>query len=148
MKLPTAYLPERPKTIVRFAIVGTTGMFVQTWIFMGALWLMGHPEQATALYYTAFAIGYLMELIPNYLFSNWYTFGTKPDLKNAGGFLLSRVVNLFVQFGLLPWMLIWLDGWRDDHISYIVIFIGGCINYIICSLFFKRKKKKEENENL
>ena len=145
MRLPTSYLPKTIRSAVRFTVVGTTGMFIQTGIFVTALYLLGHPEKGAALYYVAFAIGYLLEMVPNYLFLNWYAFGTKPDIKNAGGFLLARVLNLAIQLGLLPLMLVWLMDWRDDLISYVVIFIGGCINYLICLIFFK-KKEPETNE--
>lgn len=143
MKLPTSYLPQKIRSAVRFAIVGTTGMFVQTWFFMAALMFLNYPEKGVFLYYVAFLFGYIMEMIPNYLFSNWYTFGTKPDLKNAGGFLFARAINMAIQLGLLPLMLAWLSSWRDDYISFVVIFIGGCINYLVCLLFFK--KPKDEN---
>ncbi len=139
MQLPTSYLPPKIRSAVRFAVVGTTGMFVQTGCFMAALYLLMHPEKGTAMYYVAFGIGYVLEMIPNYFFSNWYTFGTKPDLKNAGGFLIARAVNLGIQLDLLPVILMWLPTWRDDFISYVVIFIGGCINYFICLLFFNTK---------
>ena len=144
MRLPTSYLPEKPRSAVRFAVIGTTGMFVQTWVFMASLLFLGHPEKGAVLYYIAFGIGYVVEMVPNYLFTNWYTFGTKPELKNAGGFLLARAVNLSIQLGLLPLMISLLPMWRDDYISYVVIFIGGCINYLICLLFFR---KKEEPQN-
>ena len=60
IKLPTSYLPGKSRSAVRFAIIGTTGMFVQTWFFMAALLLMGQPEKGVALYYVAFLIGYIM----------------------------------------------------------------------------------------
>lgn len=141
MKLPSSYLPEKIRSAARFIVVGTTGMFLQTWFFMAALLVLGHPEKGAVLYYIAFAIGYIIEMVPNYLFSNWYTFGTKPDLKNAGGFLLARVFNIAIQLGLLPLMLAWLPNWRDDYISFVVIFIGGCINYLICLFFFKKPEE-------
>ena len=141
MKLPTSYLPGKVRSAVRFAVVGTTGMFVQTWFFMAALLLMAQPEKGTWLYYIAFGIGYVLEMIPNYLFSNWYTFGTRPNKKNAGGFLIARAINLVVQFGLLPLAIALLPTLRDDLISFIVIFIGGCINYLICLLFFKKNER-------
>ena len=144
MKLLTSYLPKKIRSAARFTVVGTTGMFVQTWCFMAALLFLGHPEKGAALYYVAFGIGYVLEMIPNYLFTNWYTFDTKPDIKNAGGFLVARAVNLAIQLGLLPLMLLWLSSWRDDYIRFMVIFIGGCINYLVCLLFFKTPK----NENI
>ncbi|MBQ8939217.1 MAG: GtrA family protein [Paludibacteraceae bacterium] len=140
MKLPTSYLPEKVRSAVRFLIVGTSGMFLQTWCFMAALYFMAYPEKGSALYYVAFGIGYVLEMIPNYLVLNWYTFGSKPDSKNAGGFLLARAINVVIQFGLLPLAIALLPTWRDDLISYIVIFIGGCINYLICLVFFKKKE--------
>jgi len=142
MRPPTSYLPENIRSVIRFTVIGTTGMFIQTGIFMLALWALKNPDKGEVLYYVAFAIGYAVEVIPNYLFLNWYAFGTKPSLKNAGGFAIARVVNLVVQLGLLPLVLMWLPGWRDDLISYVVIFIGGCINYLICRIFFKKKKKE------
>ena len=105
---------------------------------MAALTVMGEPDKGTALYYVAFGIGYILEMIPNYFFSNWYTFNTKPTKKNAGGFLFARAINLVVQFGLLPMALAAFPSWRDDLISIFVIFIGGCINYLICLIFFKK----------
>lgn len=148
MKLLTSYLPEKIRSAVRFAVIGTTGMFIQTWIFMSVLFFMAHPEKGTVLYYIAFGIGYALEMIPNYLFTNWYTFGTKPDIKNAGGFLLARAINLVIQLGLLPLAISLFPAWRDDYISYVVIFIGGCINYLVCLFFFNKKEEDLENPNI
>lgn len=141
IKLPTSYLPENIRSAVRFTVIGTMGMFVQTWCFMAALLLLDHPEKGAVLYYVAFGIGYILEMIPNYLCTNWYTFGTKPDIKNAGGFLVARAFNLAIQLGLLPLMIDMLPNWRDDYISFAVIFIGGCINYLVCLIFFKKTKE-------
>ena len=143
MKLPTRYLPDKTRSAVRFFFVGTTGAILQTWFFMAALTVMGEPDKGTALYYVAFGIGYILEMIPNYFFSNWYTFGTRPNWKNAGGFLFARAINLVIQFALLPFMVAHFSNWRDDIISLVVIFLAGCINYLICLLFFK--KPKDEN---
>ena len=142
MKLPTSSLPDKIRSAVRFMVVGFTGSVVQTWLFMAALGLLGHPEKGAVLYFVAFGIGYVLEMIPNYLFTNWYTFGTKPDIKNAGGFLVARAFNLVIQLGLLPLMIDLLPTWRDDYISYVVIFIGGCINYLVCLIFFKKPKEQ------
>lgn len=140
MKLPSSYLPTHIRSAVRFMVVGTTGSLVQTWLFMAALWALNNPAKGMTAYYIAFAIGFVLEMIPNYLFSNWYTFGTRPNRKNAGGFVLARAINLALQFALLPWMLSLLSAWRDDLISLLVIFIAGCVNYLICVVFFKPQK--------
>ena len=120
-------------------MVGTTGAVVQTWFFMAALYFFRQPEKGAALYYAAFGIGYVMEMIPNYFLSNWYTFGTRPNWKNAGGFLFARAINVVIQFALLPLMLEAFSQWRNDLISMFVIFLAGCINYLICLLFFNKK---------
>ena len=143
MNLPTSYLSGKKQSAVRFMVVGFTGSVVQTWLFVLALMCLGEPEKGAPLYYVAFAIGYVLEMIPNYLFSNWYTFGTKPNRKNAGGFLAARAINMAIQLGLLPLMISWLSQWRDDYISFVVIFIGGCINYLVCLLFFKKPKENQ-----
>ena len=144
MKLPTSYLPEKIRSAVRFMVVGFTGSVLQTWLFMAWLFLFGHPEKGVPLYYVAFTLGLVMEMIPNYLFTSWYTFATKPSWKNAGGFLLARAVNVPLQLGLLP-LFIWLfPSWRDDYLSLLVIFIAGCVNYLICLLFFKQKPKEPQ----
>ena len=148
MKLPSSYLPDKIRSAVRFTVVGTTGMFIQTWFF-GLFRMAFHvPEQLKEgiLYYMAFVLGYLMEMGINYLLLNWYTFGTRPTWKNAGGFLIARAVNLPIQLGLLPLCIALLPNLSNDLISYVVIFIGGCINYLICLLFFKTKKKEHPCE--
>ena len=124
-------------------LVGTTGSLVQTWFFMFAMLLLNQPEKGSTLFYVAFGIGFVCEMIPNYLFSNWYTFGTRPNIKNASGFILARAINLVIQFALLPLLLRLLPMWREDYISLLVIFIAGCINYLVCLLFFKKPKKNE-----
>ena len=140
MKLPTSYLPEKVRSAVRFLIVGTTGAVLQTWFFMAALQFLADPEKGSLMYYVAFGIGYVLEMIPNYYFSNRYTFNTKPNWSNAGGFLFARAINIIVQFVLLPMAIMAFPEWRDDYISFFVIFIGGCINYLICKIFFKKPK--------
>lgn len=141
MKLPTSYLKGKVRSSVRFMVVGFTGSFVQTWFFLLAMWLLNQPEKGSVLFYVAFGIGFVLEMIPNYLFSNWYTFGTRPTIKNASGFLFARAINLVIQFTLLPFMLKLLPTWREDYLSLIVIFFAGIINYLILLLFFKKPKE-------
>ena len=138
MQLPSSYLPEKTRSAVRYMVVGFTGSVVQTWFFMAALYFFGEPEKGVALYYVAFAIGLLLEMIPNFFFTNWYTFGSQISWHNAGVFLAGRVVNVGLQFACLPLMIAWQPDWRDDIISFIVIFVAGCVNYLICLIFLKK----------
>lgn len=139
MTLPSAHLPEKYRSALRFFIVGTTGMFVQTWIFMGFMALMHQPDKGTLLYYVAFGMGYLIEMVINYFFSNWYTFGTRPNLTNLGGFIGARAINLVIQFVCLPILIRFLPTWNNDVISYVCIFAAGIINYFILRFFFKKR---------
>lgn len=138
MRLPSSYLPVTIRSAFRFMVIGFSGSLVQTGFFLLAIKLMGNPEKGMVLYYVAFAIGFLLEMVPNYVFTNWYTFGTRPTLKNAGGFLLARAINLVIQFSLLPLLVYLLPTWQDDFLSMLVIFIAGCINYLVCLIFFKK----------
>lgn len=150
MKLPTAYLPNEVRSAARFVIVGTTGMFVQDGIYRLALYLMGvDPEGEAGLVYVAFAIGFIIEMVLNYFFSAWYTFGTKPTWKNAGGFILARVINYGVQ-NLFLWMII-AAGISANNAGFPSIFLAGIVNFFILRIFFKQKNKnplqvpKDEN---
>ena len=138
MRLPSSYLPATIRSAFRFMVIGFSGSLVQTGFFLLAIKLMGNPEKGMVLYYVAFAIGFLLEMVRNYVFTNWYTFGTRPTLKNAGGFLLARAINLLIQFSLLPLLVYLLPTWPDDFLSMFVIFIAGCINYLVCLIFFKK----------
>ena len=44
-------------------------------------------------------------------------------------------------------MLQLMPTWRDDYISFVVIFIGGCINYLVCLLFFKNSDQSDKSVN-
>lgn len=150
MKLPTAYLPNDVRSATRFVIVGTTGMFVQDGIYRLALYLMGvDPEGEAGLVYVAFAIGFIIEMVLNYFVSAWYTFGSKPTWKNAGGFILARVINYGVQ-NLFLWMII-AAGISANNAGFPSIFLAGIVNFFILRLFFKQKNKnplqvpKDEN---
>ena len=143
LRLPTSYLPEKIKNVVRFMIIGGIGSFVQTGFFLLAMMPLGDPEKNTPLYYVAFVIGFVLEMIPNYVMTNWYTFGTRPTLKNAGGFTLARGVNLVLQLVLLPLAVKWFSSVDDGIISLVVIFVAGIANFLIQLLFFGKKDKKK-----
>ena len=144
MKLLSSYLPYRVRSAARFVVVGMTGTVVQTLCFMGAMWCLGEPAKNTFLYYVAFGIGFVLEMIPNYFISNWYTFGTKPSLVNAGGFLIARALNLAIQFGFLPLLVYLLPNWNDGNIGFVVILLAGIINYLVLLLFFRKKKEEDQ----
>lgn len=142
LRLPTSYLPEKVKNAVRFMIIGGIGSCVQTGFFLLVMMLMNEPEKNTPLYYVAFVLGFVLEMIPNYFMTNWYTFGTRPTIKNAEGFTLARGVNLVLQLVLLPLAVKWFSSVDDGIISLVVIFVAGIANFLIQLLFFAKKNTK------
>ncbi|MBQ0136511.1 MAG: GtrA family protein [Bacteroidales bacterium] len=137
-KLPSAYLPEKVKNALRFMVIGSIGMFVQEWFFRMVMWLMDQPIKDSLPYYVAFALGNILEMIPNYFATNWYTFQTRPNLTNAGGFALARGINLILQMVFLPFVLRLLPDANNTIITYIVIFVAGIVNFLIQYIFFKK----------
>ncbi len=137
-QLPSSKMQDKYRKPLRFLILGTIGTFVQTGVFMAAMVCLSQPEKNTVLYYVAFGIGFVVEMVLNYFFSNWYTFGTSPNIRNAGGFVLARAINLVLQFSILPFLVHWLPTWDNDYLSYLCIFIAGIVNYFILLFFFKK----------
>lgn len=146
MKLLSSYLPPKYRSAVRFVIVGTTGMFVQDGIYRGALAIFrAEWPDVAILMDVAFAIGFVLEMIVNYFCTAWYTYSSKPNWKNAGGFLLARAINLVFQFTFLH-LLIWMSV-PENWAGFPSIFMAGIINYFIC-LFFFRKPKEEKLQTM
>ncbi|MCQ2341316.1 MAG: GtrA family protein [Paludibacteraceae bacterium] len=137
--LPSAHLPEKARNAIRFMVVGTLGMFVQEWFFRLLMWLMNEPVKDSVVYYIAFALGNLLEMFPNYFMTNWYTFQTRPNLTNAGGFILARGINLVLQMVFLPFVLRLMPDANNTIITYVVIFVAGIVNFLIQYFFFKKK---------
>ena len=80
--------------IVRFCIVGCAATLTHYAIYLiliklgMAVWL-------------AFSIGYLSGFLLNYILSSTFTFGKKASLGNGIGFVMSNVVNYFLQLLVL-----------------------------------------------
>ncbi len=137
--LPSAHLPEKARNAIRFMVIGTLGMFVQEWFFRLLMWLMNEPVKDSVVYYIAFALGNILEMFPNYFMTNWYTFQTRPNLTNAGGFILARGINLVLQMVFLPFVLRLMPDANNTIITYVVIFVAGIVNFLIQYFFFKKK---------
>ncbi len=71
--------------VIRFSFVGllVTAIHYGVYLFFN-LWI-----QASV----AYPIGYLLSFICSYLLSNYFTFKTKPNVKNGFGFALSHLIN-------------------------------------------------------
>lgn len=91
----------------------------------------------------AFTLGFGMEMISNYLLTSFYTFRTRPNIKNAGGFLLGRLVNYFIQLGFLH-LLIYI-GLSEEWSGIVAIVLAGIINYFVLVPFYSKKKSEKKN---
>ena len=136
-------ISDKYRSAVRFVCVGAFGTLLQYGIYYLLLSIFRESDaESQTMTSVAFTIGFIVEMVVNYLLTNFYTFHTHPSWKNAGGFLVGRAINYGVQLLFLN-ILIWLS--MSEEISGIVaIILAGIINYFMLVPFFRTKK--EENE--
>ena len=141
MKTLTGRLPIKYRSAVRFTLVGAFGTGVQYGFYYLLLEFFQSPwPNVDILTSVAFTAGFLIEMICNYFLTSFYTFKMRPTWKNAGGFLLGRTVNYFIQLLFLN-ILIWLH--LSEEISGILaIMLAGVINYFVLRPFYKDKKRE------
>lgn len=85
----------RISEIVRFGLVGTFATGVQYGfyvIFANAIGLRAVPSAL---------ISYGLSFVFNYLLSSYFTFKKRPDAENGIGFILSHLINMGLQTGLV-----------------------------------------------
>jgi putative flippase GtrA len=141
MKTLTGRLPMKYRSAVRFVFVGTFGTGVQYGIYYLLLDIFQRQwPEVGILTSVAFTAGFLIEMVCNYFLTNFYTFKTRPSWKNAGGFLLGRVLNYVIQLLLLN-ALVWLHM-GEEWAGIMAIMLAGVINYFVLLPFYKDKKRK------
>ena len=141
MKTLTGRLPMKYRSAVRFVFVGTLGTGVQYGIYYLLLDIFQRQwPEVGILTSVAFTAGFLIEMVCNYFLTNFYTFKTRPSWKNAGGFLLGRVLNYVIQLLLLN-ALVWLHM-GEEWAGIVAIMLAGVINYFVLRPFYKDKKRE------
>ena len=141
MKTLTGRLPIKYRSAVRFVFVGTLGTGVQYGIYYLLLgFFQRHWPEVGILTSLAFTVGFVIEMICNYLLTNFYTFRTRPSWKNAGGFLLGRALNYVIQLSLLN-TLVWMQL-GEEWAGIVAIMLAGVINYFVLRPFYKEKKRE------
>ena len=142
MKTLTGHLPKKYRSAVRFVLVGALGTGLQYGIYYMLLGIFQqHWPEMMILTSLAFTIGFVMEMIYNYLLTSFYTFRVRPTLKNAGGFLVGRAINFVIQLLLLN-CLIWLHM-SEEWAGIAAIALAGVINYFVLLPFYKDNKKHD-----
>ena len=142
MKTLTGRLPIKYRSAVRFVLVGALGTGLQYGIYYVLLGLFQqHWPEMMILTSLAFTIGFVMEMIYNYLLTSFYTFRVRPTWKNAGGFLVGRAINYVIQLLLLN-CLIWLHM-SEEWAGIAAIALAGVINYFVLLPFYKDNKRND-----
>lgn len=135
MQTLTNKLNEPYRSAVRFTIVGTTGTLIQYawyWLFLYLFSCVWPEKETTTL---AFIIGFILEMVSNYCLTAYYTFKSRPNWKNFGGFLSGRAVNFILQMLMLQLLL--MVHLSDQLAGLLAIIVAGIINYFVVKLFFK-----------
>ena len=143
MKTLTRRLPAKYRSAVRFVCVGAFGTALQYGIYYLFLSLFErfYPDMRVKVT-LAFTLGFGIEMISNYLLTSFYTFRTRPNIKNAGGFLFGRLVNYFIQIGFLH-ILIYI-GLSEEWSGIVAIVLAGIINYFVLVPFYSKKKSEKK----
>ena len=140
MKTLTGRLPLKYRSAVRFVLVGALGTGLQYGIYYVLLGILQAKwADDTWLTSVAFTVGFVIEMVYNYLMTSFYTFRVRPTLKNAGGFLFGRALNYVIQLIFLN-VLIWLHM-SEEWAGIAAIALAGVINYFVLLPFYKEKKR-------
>lgn len=141
MKTLTGRLPLKYRSAVRFVLVGALGTGLQYGIYYLLLGIFQAKwAEDTWLTSVAFTVGFVIEMVYNYLMTSFYTFRVRPTLKNAGGFLFGRALNYVIQLIFLN-VLIWLHM-SEEWAGIVAIALAGVINYFVLLPFYKNKKRE------
>ena len=141
MKTLTGRLPLKYRSAVRFVLVGALGTGLQYGIYYVLLGIFQTKwAEDTWLTSVAFTVGFVIEMVYNYLMTSFYTFRVRPTLKNAGGFLFGRALNYVIQLIFLN-VLICLHM-SEEWAGIAAIALAGVINYFVLLPFYKDKKRE------
>ena len=132
-KIKVAYgrIPMRWQEVIRFCIVGGLATVVHYAIYlMLQLWIWT---------WLAYTIGYALSFLMNYVLTNYFTFKTKPSVKNGVGFIVSHAINYGLHIGLLE-LFFWLNVpnvWAPIPVYCIVI----PVNFVLVRFVFTQIDK-------
>lgn len=86
---------SRVDEIIRFAITGGIATVLQYGVYVIFVDAVGVKAVPSTL------ISYAISFIANFLLSTYFTFKTKPTRRNGLGFVLSHMINMGLQTGLV-----------------------------------------------
>lgn len=86
---------KRIDEILRFAITGGIATLLQYGIYVTFVAAVGVKAVPSTL------ISYTLSFVANFFLSTYFTFQTKPSGRNGLGFILSHLINMGLQTGLV-----------------------------------------------
>lgn len=117
--------------VVRFAIVGIGATVVHYGIYLA----LHHIIDASV----AFAVGYFVSFLFNYVLSARFTFKKSTTVRNGVGFCLAHAFNFVLQLSLLN-LFLWL-GVEKSLAPLPVYCIAVPVNFLMVRYVFTRTRK-------
>lgn len=118
---------------IRFCVVGTLAAGVH----YGVYFLLQSWGMNLSIAYT---MGYVISFVGNYLLTNYFTFGTRPEWRNLLGFAGSHAINYVLHIVLFN-VFLWL-GVHKLLAPPLVMLVAMLVQYTILNWVFKRWKGK------
>jgi len=127
------FITEKRQQIVqfiRFCIVGTVAAGIHYGIYYLLLRLgAGHN--------LAYATGYILAFICNFIATSYFTFRTGPSWGKFAGFAGSHAVNFLLHMVLLN-VFLWM-GMHELIAPIVVMLVAMLVQYTILNFVFKKK---------
>lgn len=124
---------EKYGSFLRFCIVGGLATLIDACIY--------YLVKPFVNYQVAMVTGYMLSLVVNYLLTVFWTFKSKPTIKNGLGVLAAHLINCFIiRAGLL---FLFVKEMRiNDNIAYIIMLcISIPLNFLMVKFVFTQKKR-------
>ncbi len=129
-------LPPALRELVRFGLVGVFA----TLLHYGLYYLL----QQIISVNIAYTLGYLFSLITNFYLTAYFTFGSRPSLKKAGGFGGAHLINYLLHISLLN---LFLYVGIPQTLAPIPVFaIAIPVNFLLVRFVFKHKKSSDPKD--
>lgn len=117
---------------IRFCIVGTVAAGIHYGIYYLLLRLgAGHN--------LAYATGYILAFICNFIATSYFTFRTGPSWGKFAGFAGSHAVNFLLHMVLLN-VFLWM-GMHELIAPIAVMLVAMLVQYTILNFVFRKKKE-------
>lgn len=121
---------DQIKQFIRFCIVGTVAAGIHYGIYYVLLRLgAGHN--------LAYATGYILAFICNFIATSYFTFRTGPSWGKFVGFAGSHAVNFLLHMVLLN-VFLWI-GMHELIAPIVVMLVAMLVQYTILNFVFRKK---------